>query len=114
MKHTAALVGITAVLPLLLLAGTAQLVVLFLRGTVAGANTGDANCFVIRTTPDTTTPGTDTTVDATVPDEEPSPEGPGAVSIELVLTTIRQVESGNSYTAHADKGSASGDRKSVV
>ena len=108
MKHTAALVGITAVLPLLLLAGTAQLVVLFLRGTVAGANTGDANCFVIRTTPDTTTPGTDTTVDATVPDEEPSPEGPGAVSIELVLATIRQVESGNSYTAHANKGSASG------
>ena len=79
MKRTATLVGISAVLPLLLLAGTAQLVVLFLRGTVSGANTGDANCIVIPTTPDTTTPGTNTTVDTTAPDEETSPEGPGAV-----------------------------------
>ena len=69
MKQTAALVGLAAALPLLLLAGTAQLVVLFLRGTVAGANTGDAMCIVIPSTPDTTTPGTD----ATVPDVKPSP-----------------------------------------
>ena len=41
MKRTAALVGISAVLPLLLLAGTAQLVVLFLRGTVTSVGPGD-------------------------------------------------------------------------
>ena len=108
MKRAAALVTIAAALPLLLLAGTAQLVVVFIRGAVAGANTGDANCIVIPTVPDTTTPGTDTTIDTTTPVEAPAPEGSGPVSIELVLATIRQVESGNSYTAHANTGSASG------
>ena len=104
MKRLAAGLLCTALLPLLLLVGTAQLVVVFLRGAVAGANTGDANCDAI---PDTTAPP-DTTADTTVPADDPSPEGIGAVSIELVLATIRTRESGGDYQARARKGSASG------
>ena len=104
MKRLAAVLLTTALLPLLLLGGTAQLVALFLQGAVAGANTGDANCVVIPTAPDSTAPGTG------VPDTvaDPTPEGTGAVSIELVLATIRQRESGNDYESRAPKGSASG------
>ena len=109
MKRLAAVLLTTALLPLLLLGGTAQLVALFLQGAVAGANTGDANCAVIPTTPDSTTPDA-TTPDTSVPDTvaDPTPEGTGAVSIELVLATIRQRESGGDYQARARKGTASG------
>jgi Transglycosylase-like domain len=110
MKRTAAILALASILPLFLLSGTAQIVVVFLQGTVAGANTGDANCIVLPTPPDkTVTESTtgDTTVDTTIA-EEPAPEGTGAVTIELVLATIRRHESTNNYTARAPKGSASG------
>ena len=109
MKRLAAVLLTTALLPLLLLGGTAQLVALFLQGAVAGANTGDANCVVIPTAPESTTPDA-TTPDTGVPDTvaDPTPEGTGAVSIELVLATIRQRESGGDYQARARKGTASG------
>ncbi len=40
--------------------------------------------------------------------EPPSPNGTGAVSIDIALATIREVESNNNYTAMAAKGTASG------
>ena len=92
------------------------LVVVFLQGSVAGANTGDANCIVLPDTPDV--PNTSTTVEDSVPangvatsttePEPPSPNGTGSVSIDIILATIRQLESNNSYTARAAKGTASG------
>lgn len=68
---------------------------------------GIANCIVIPTVADTTTPGTDRTVPDTMPPDD-TPERPGAVYIELVLATIRQLESRNHYTARAGRDTASG------
>jgi hypothetical protein len=106
MKRLSAALLIAAVLPLLLLAGSAQVVVLLLRASVAAANTGDANCVVIpppaSAVPDSSVPET------TIAAEEPAPEGPEAVSIELVLLTIRTRESSGNYQARARRGSASG------
>jgi NlpC/P60 family len=119
MKRALAVFVAATVLPLLLLAGTAQLVVAFLKGTVAGANTGVANCIVLTDVPDVPDvpdPSTTTTVDGPAPTdaspttepEPPSPDGTGAVSIDIILATIRQLESNNTYTARAAKGTASG------
>ena len=94
-----------AMLPLLL-AGSAQLVALLLRASVASANTGDANCVVIP--PPNSTVADSSVPESTVPVEDPAPEGPEAVSIDLVLLTIRTLESGGDYQARARKGSASG------
>jgi hypothetical protein len=105
-----ALIG-TALGPVLLLIGSSHLVVLFLYGAAAAANTGDANCVVIASAApsETTTPTTDTQpAPSTTVADEPAPEGTGAVSIELVLATIRQRESQGDYQARASKGSASG------
>jgi hypothetical protein len=109
MKRLALLLGI-AMIPILVLAGSAHMVVLFLDGAAAGANTGDANCVVIaEQPPDSTVPSDNpATSTTTTIAEDPAPEGTGAVSIELVLATIRQRESTNDYQARARKGSASG------
>jgi NlpC/P60 family len=93
--------------PIFLLGGTSVLIVMGLKAAVAGANTGDPNCIVIPV--DTTPPTTDSTSipeSTAAPDD--TPEGTGAVSIELVLLTIKTKESSGSYTARASKGSASG------
>lgn len=116
MKRLAVSLTVTTMLPLLLLAGTAAMVVIFLKATVAGANTSDPNCVAI---PDATIP--DTTIADTIPAESvpgntaattaadaTDPDGTGNVSIEIVLATIRTRESGDDYTAHAPKGTASG------
>ena len=116
MKRALAVFVAATVLPLLLLAGTAQLVVVFLKGTVAGANTGDANCIVLTDIPDVSNASTTTIVEdpaqtvtlPTTEPEPPSPDGTGAVSIDIILATIRQLESNNTYTARAAKGTASG------
>ena len=116
MKRALTVFVAATVLPLLLLAGTAQLVVVFLKGTVAGANIGDANCIVLTDTPDVSDAGTTTIVEDPAPTvttpttepELPSPDGIGAVSIDIILATIRQLESNNAYTARAAKGTASG------
>ena len=105
MKRLAAALLVAAILPLLLLAGAAQIVVVLLRASVAAANTGDANCVVI---PPPTSVVPDSVPDTTLPIEEPAPEGPEAVSIDLVLLTIRTRESGGNYQARAQKGTASG------
>jgi hypothetical protein len=86
MKRTAAILALASILPLFLLSGTAQIVVVFLQGTVAGANTGDANCIVLPTPPDKTV--TESTTGDTTIAEEPAPEGTGEVTIELVLATF--------------------------
>ena len=116
MRRAAFALMLTALLPLLMAGCAAELVVIFLRGTVAGANIGDPNCLNIpeATIPptDSTTPGPAATADPVGPSimvaDEPAPEGVGSVSIEFVLATIRTRESGGSYTARAAKGSASG------
>ena len=92
------------------------MVVIFLKATVAGANTGDPNCVAIpdATIPDTTTADTipaesvPGNTAATPADDATDPDGTANVSIELVLATIRTRESEGDYTAHAPKGTASG------
>ena len=113
MKRLAVSLTLSTMLPLLLLAATAETVVIFLKATVARANTGDPNCVAV---PDVTIPDTSSDLPAdSVPSDtvttEPAatdPGGPANVSIELVLTTIRTREARGDYTAHAPKGTASG------
>jgi hypothetical protein len=108
MKLRAFVIGLSIIIsPIFVLGGTSLLIVMGIKAAVAGANTGDPNCIVIPV--DTTLPTTDSTSipeSTAAPDE--TPEGTGAVSIELVLLTIKTKESSGSYTARASKGSASG------
>lgn len=113
MRKAALALLLTAALPLLMAGCAAELVVIFLKATVAGANIGDPNCLNI---PEASIPPADTTVavdttgtaTTTTTVDAPAPEGVGNVSIEFVLATIRTRESGGNYTARANKGTASG------
>jgi NlpC/P60 family len=108
MKLRTLVIGLSIIIsPIFVLGGTSVLIVMGIKAAVAGANTGDPNCIVIPvdTTPPTADPAS--IPESTVAADE-TPEGTGAVSIELVLLTIKTKESSGSYTARASKGSASG------
>ena len=93
-------------LPLLFLVGTATLIVMGLKASVAGANIGDPNCIAIPEATPSTDPADPTST--TIAPDDASPEGTSNVSIELVLLTIRTRESGGDYSARAREGTASG------
>lgn len=97
-------------LPIFTLVGTTVLIVMGLKGSVAGAAGGDPNCVVIPAADTTGSPAdsTDAPPSSEPEPDDVTPEGTGNVSIELVLLTIRTKESHGDYTAKARKGSASG------
>jgi NlpC/P60 family len=113
MKRVAAALTAAMILPILAFGATAFILVMTLKATIAGANTPDLNCIVVPAAEiaSTTLSPSDTSTPDTAPTttiDEPTPEGTANVSIELVLATIRTLESHGDYTAIAAKGSASG------